>query len=372
MDVIFVYAEEGEVFKQAPRGGRREAPAMHSHQYFNRLAELFIAEVGRVSGDGLLYRIDLRLRPEGDAGPLTRSLAGYENYYPQWGQTWERMALIKARCVCGDAAVASDFTEIIQPFRYPRSLGEGVLREVAAMKDRIENEVVKAGELHRNVKLGRGGIREIEFVAQTLQLLHAGHLPFLQGPQTLPTIERLERYGLLARDEARPLAAAYDFLRDVEHRLQMEENLQTHTIPSAPAALYRLARLMGFDPPEEFETARLEHTQAVRRVYDRLLQAETPPPVSVLPVEFAGAEADWRRVLAGHSFRDPERCVRLLFEFACRPGYVHVSNRTTGLALQLLRKLLALCPPTAGVADQPGRPRRRHRLRNSSPIPTGS
>ena len=94
--------------------------------------------------------------------------------------------LIKARCVAGDEALAAEFLEMIQPFRYPRSINEGVLREVAAMKDRIENEVVKAGELERNVKLGRGGIREIEFVAQALQLLHAGRQPFLQGAQTLP------------------------------------------------------------------------------------------------------------------------------------------------------------------------------------------
>src|SRR5438876_6123353 len=110
--------------------------------------------------DSYLYRIDLGLRPEGDAGPLCRSLASYENYYEQWGQTWERMMLIKARGVAGDDALAAEFLELIQPFRYPRSVNEGVLREVAAMKTRIENEVVKAGELERNVKLGRGGIRE--------------------------------------------------------------------------------------------------------------------------------------------------------------------------------------------------------------------
>ena len=353
VDVIFVYAEEGEVFKQPPRGSRVPVSVMHSHQFFNRLAEMFIAEVGRVSNDGLLYRIDLRLRPEGDTGPLTRSLASYENYYAQWGQTWERMALLKARRVGGDAALASEFLDLIQPFRYPRSLGEGVLREVAAMKDRIENEVVKAGELHRNVKLGRGGIREIEFIAQTLQLLHGGHLPFLQGPQTLPVLEKLEQYELLEPDEARSLAAAYDFFRDVEHRLQMEENLQKHTIPSAPAALQRLARLMRFDSPKEFEHTRIKYAQAVRRIYDRLLKVDVPLAQSALPADFSGAEDQWRRLLAEHSFREPDHAVRLLIEFACGPGYVHVSNRTTSLARELLRKFLALCPRTTGSRSSP-------------------
>ena len=130
-----------------------------NHQFFNRLAEAFIAEVTRVTPEGVLYRIDLRLRPEGDAGPLSRSLAGYENYYAQWGQTWERMMLIKARGLGGDEALAAEFLEMVQPFRYPRSINQGALQEMAAMKDRIENEVVKAGELERNVNLGHGGIR---------------------------------------------------------------------------------------------------------------------------------------------------------------------------------------------------------------------
>src|SRR5206468_9595550 len=132
----------------------------------------FIAEVTKLAPEGVLYRIDVRLRPEGDAGPLTRSLPSYENYYAQWGQTWERMMLTKGRVVAGDRHLAAEFLETIQPFRYPRSIHPGVLREVALMKDRIETEVVKAGELERNVKLGRGGIREIEFIVQTRQLMH--------------------------------------------------------------------------------------------------------------------------------------------------------------------------------------------------------
>ena len=180
----------------------------------------------------MLYRIDLRLRPEGDAGPLSRSLAGYENYYAQWGQTWERMMLIKTRGVAGDETLAAEFLEMIQPFRYPRSVNESVLREVVAMKGRIENEVLRPDELERNVKLGRGGIREIEFVVQAQQLLRAGRQPFLQGAQTLPALAKLVQYELLSADESRLLTEAYAFLREVEHRLQMEDNRQTHTVPA--------------------------------------------------------------------------------------------------------------------------------------------
>jgi [glutamine synthetase] adenylyltransferase / [glutamine synthetase]-adenylyl-L-tyrosine phosphorylase len=349
VDVVFLYEEEGQVYKQPPGRAKKVAVAgPASHQYFNRLAEMFIAEVSRMTADGMLYRMDMRLRPEGDAGPLTRSLAGYENYYAQWGQTWERMMLIKARGVAGDGALAAEFLEMIHPFRYPRSPGGGVLREVAAMKERIENEVVKAGELDRNVKLGRGGIREIEFVAQTLQLIHAGRQPFLQGPQTLPTLEKLAQYELLSRDEARSLTDSYCFLRDVEHRLQMEDNRQTHTIPEASAARQRLAALMGFATTTDFENARREHTRAVREVYDRLLKADAPAQPSALPAQITGAETEWKRILAEHAFINVGHSLRLLTEFVHGPGYVHVSSRTVELASQLLPKMFALCPGASG------------------------
>jgi glutamate-ammonia-ligase adenylyltransferase len=353
VDVMFIYSEEGFVFKSAPRGAAPAGRGLASHQFFKRLAEAFIAEVSRLAPEGALYRIDLRLRPEGDQGPLARSLASYENYYAQWGQTWERMMLIKARGVAGDRALAAEFLEMINPFRYPRSLPERTLPEIAAMKRRIENEVVKAGELERDVKRGRGGIREIEFIAQSLQLVHAGRMPFLQNPQTLPALEHLARYQLLPREEAGQLAAAYAFLRNIEHRLQMENNRQTHAIPTERKARERLSALMGFASLAEFEKAHRRHRDQVRGIYDSILKADEPEPARAVPAEFAGAEAEWRQLLAGRSFREPDKAFRLAQTFALGPGYGHVSARTTELALQLLARLIALCPETT-LRETPG------------------
>jgi glutamate-ammonia-ligase adenylyltransferase len=357
VDLMFLYTDEGEVFKEAPpkKGSRLDGVSPHqqtrtlsNHQFFNKLVEAFAAEISRMTAEGFLFRVDLRLRPEGDAGPLARSLESYENYYAQWGQTWERMMLIKARCVAADEALAAEFLEMIQSFRFPPLLSADVLREVAAVKDRIELEVVKAEELERNVKLGRGGIREIEFVVQSLQILHAGRLPFLQTAQTLTCLAKLAQYKLLTEEEARQLDDAYRFLRDIEHRLQMDENQQTHTIPEDAPARLRLARLMSFKSLEEFEAALRTHTGNVRRVYDHLLKAETAKPAdAILPAEFEGAETEWKDLLAAHSFRDPETAVRLLKEFAEGPGYVHVSPHTTELVRQLIKKFLALCPKPA-------------------------
>ncbi len=384
VDVLFVYGEEGSVFKEQPTKKSVPRAVLPNHQFFNKLAETFMTEVSRVSPDGMLFRIDLRLRPEGDSGPLCRSLGSYENYYAQWGQTWERMMLIKSRCVAGDKGLAAEFFDMIQPFRFPRAISEGVLHEIGAMKDRIETEVVRAGELDRNVKLGRGGIREIEFIAQSQQLLHAGKMPFLQGSQTLPTMEKLAQYNLLTEEETRSLRDAYFFLRDVEHRLQMEENLQTHTIPVNRAARERLARLMNFKSAAEFEAARRAHTDRVRLVFNKLFRSDKSREVDdKLPREFAGMETEWEKVLAEHSFREPEKMVLLFREFVEGPGYVHVSARTLELARRMLPRLLAKCPlksKTGVAAEAESKPgagkrkknedRRDHRDRVTGTFPT--
>jgi glutamate-ammonia-ligase adenylyltransferase len=244
---------------------------------------------------------------------------------------------------------------MVQPFRYPRSLNEGVLREVAAMKQRLETEVIKADEIDRNVKLGRGGIREIEFVVQTLQLLHAGRSPFLQGTQTLPTLQQLVQYHELSAEQAQSLTAAYCFLRDVEHRLQMEHNLQTHTMPADRKARARLAALMGFKKLSTFEATLEDHTRQVRQVYDQFLKVEAPESPPAFPRAWSGAEAEWKQILAAHAFKDLEKSFRLLHQFADGPGYVHVSPRTVELAWQLIPKLLALCPTKGERSEVEGR-----------------
>ena len=378
VDLLFVYDEEGLVLPEAPRPDVIPPAALNNHQFFNKLAETFIGTVTRLTADGALYRVDLRLRPEGDAGALARSLTSYENYYTQWGQTWERMMLIKARGVAGDPALAAEFLETIQPFRYPRSVNESVLDEVAAMKTRIEQEVVKAGELDRNVKLGRGGIREIEFIVQAHQLLRGGRQPFLQNPQTLPTLDKLAQYDLLSVTEVRQLQGAYCFLRDVEHRLQMESNRQTHSIPVDRRARQRLAALMDFPSLQAFETRRATHTRNVRRVYDKFLKGGPPRRALPFPVEFQGEEAAWKTFLAARQFRDVDQALRMLREFVKGPGYVHVSPRTADQARQLLQRLFARCPggQPLSVAPHPTSSRRGRaptsQRRRASAAKTGS
>lgn len=350
VDVIFVYAEEGYVFRSQPRKSET-GKGMSNHQFFTRIAKEYVAEVSRLTDAGALFRVDVRLRPEGDSGPLVRSLPSYENYYAQWGQTWERMMLIKARCIAGPAALGNEFMEMIQPFRYPRSIGERTLKEISAMKERIETEIVRSGEMERNVKLGYGGIREIEFIVQTHQILQAGRNPFLQCSQTLPSLQNLARYDLISCGDAVHLTEAYCFLRDVEHRLQMENNLQIHTIPFDRKARAQLAGLMGSGSLKKFEQHYAHHTKRVRGIYDRLLKTAVPHRRGVLPGDFETRSTEWKSLLQQHSFREPEQALKLLRLFVQGPGYVHVSQHTSDLAYELTLQLLSYCPQKSGAAS---------------------
>jgi len=344
IDVVFVYSDEGCVWREAPQSESEPGKGMSNHQFFTRLAETFIFEIGNPAPEGRLYRIDLRLRPEGKSGPLVRSLESYENFYAQYGQTWERLMLIKARGVAGDDRLASEFIETVQPFRFPRSVSERVLDDISEMKERIENEVVKSGELDRNIKLGRGGIREIEFIVQLHQLIYGGRMPFIQEANTLSCLKKLAAYEVLPKDETAALEEAYKFLRKLEHRLQMEQEQQTHTIPNSKEERVRLARLMGFDDVKSFTSTLRQHTSTVRKIYRKYFYVKRRKSKLTLPDSFDGKEKEWLEILTRKRFRDPERALKLLREFALGPGYIHISRRTVEVAFGLIEKLLRFCP----------------------------
>src|SRR5438045_3100719 len=199
IDLIFLYGEEGHV-----------PPRLSNHEWHNRLAEHIVKSFS--AGEPALFRLDLRLRPEGSAGPLARSLESMENYYAGFGETWERLALIKARHVCGSKELAYEFSRQHQPFIFPKSPTPELLEEIAAIKRRIEREV-PAEEL--DVKLGAGGIREIEFVIQTLQFIHGSQHAFLQEQGTLKALRAIAELELLPSSEVRALDESYRFLRRI-------------------------------------------------------------------------------------------------------------------------------------------------------------
>ena len=314
VDLIFLYSEEGEL-----------SPRLSYHQWFNRLAEKILETFSTRDPEGALFRIDLRLRPEGSTGPLARSLESMENYYAGFGETWERIALIKAREIAGSRELAYEFLRQHQPFIYPRSPTPDLLDEVANIKRRIEREALGTDELDRDVKLGRGGIREIEFVVQTLQFIHGGRHAFLQETSTMKALRALAELELIPQKEVVDLDRAYRFLRQVEHRLQIEAEQQTHTVPRDSVALKRLARSLGFDSANEFSTALKKTMQNVRSIFDRV--------ISSAPAE--GALPDLRL------FKDEKSAVRSLEDLLKPTSASHVAPRTKQIFGKLRPILLA-------------------------------
>jgi [glutamine synthetase] adenylyltransferase / [glutamine synthetase]-adenylyl-L-tyrosine phosphorylase len=312
VDLLFLYSEEGQL-----------TPHISYHQFFNRVGNKILDTFSKPHPAGSLFRVDLRLRPEGSSGPLARSLESMENYYAGFGETWERIALIKARGIAGSRELAYDFLRLHQPFIYPKSATPDLIEEIANIKRRIERDVVGPEKLERDVKLGRGGIRDIEFIVQTLQLIHGARNPFLQEPSMLRALRALRELDLLPHDEVLALDNAYRFLRRVEHRLQIEAEQQTHTVPDDPDLLSRLARSLRFSSASDFTAALHNRVGSVRPIFQRII-SESPAHPAKISVEF---------------FKDAKQAEKALRELERGVRSFHVATRTRQI-FQRLRPIL--------------------------------
>ena len=242
-----------------------------------KTAQSWIELLGETTEDGFVARVDMRLRPGGETAPLFQSLLGTELYYEARGETWERQALIKARPIAGDLPAGEMFLKNLSPFIYSKQIDENMLSEIRKIKERIEKEHLKE---HLNVKLGVGGIREVEFFVQIFQLLFGGAQPLLRQQNTLKTIDLLEQKKFIPSSDAETLRHAYIFLRKLEHRLQMVQELQTHIIPGDVRQQQILARHMGYEE-EDIERARRHFLQdlkdtmfRVRSIFSALFDQE--------------------------------------------------------------------------------------------------
>jgi glutamate-ammonia-ligase adenylyltransferase len=284
IDLVFIYSDEGSTSGSGARG------EVSNREYFIKLAETVAKLVGQPAGEGAAYRVDLRLRPHGRDGALACSLNEAVRYYRETAQSWELQALIRARASAGSAALFSRFASATreQVFRPDISVSEA-LASVRLAKQKIDKHIERDTSGF-NVKLNRGGIREIEFIAQALQLAHGGRDEWLRVPHTLISLGRLADRNLLADQERTELSAAYLFLRTLEHRLQMEHGLQTHTVPQARQQRTLVAKRMNFSGAtalEDFDSALKLHTTNVRKTFARVF-----------------AEAEGRKQIEGRTIGD--------------------------------------------------------------------
>jgi glutamate-ammonia-ligase adenylyltransferase len=330
------------------------------------------------------WRIDLDLRPEGRAGPLMRTLASYEAYWDRWADTWEFQALLKARAVAGDPSLGAVFQEQAAARVWVRPFGADEVRQVRQLKGRAEQEVRRQGLSDRELKRGTGGIRDIEFAVQLLQLVHGRAEPDLRAPSTIAALGALASGGYIAADDAAALEGAYVFLRTVEHRVQLYENEQVHTIPPPGEATVRLARVLGYrdgtsgTAVTQFEAELHFHQARVRGIHERLffrplLEAFTaagPSSAQQLPPEaiadrlraFGFADADRtsqavRELTRGFS-RSSQLMARMLpmlldwLSNAADPDLGLLGLRTLATGTHRRDQLTALCRESAEAARQ--------------------
>ncbi len=264
IDLIFAFPEAGQT------DGAR---SIDNEDFFARLGQKLIPLLSEVTQDGFVHRVDMRLRPFGAAGRLALSFAGMEQYYQRDGRDWERYAWIKARCVAGDIEAGKNLIQTLRPFVYRKYLDYTAIEGLREMKALIDVEVEKK-EMHDNLKLGPGGIREIEFVVQLAQMIRGGREPLLRTSNLLQALSAANELGHFSADEARELNQAYHFLRLVENRVQMLHDQQTHSVPEAPIQLTRIALGLGFESNTDFIDVLDAQRARVAGIFARTLRPE--------------------------------------------------------------------------------------------------
>jgi glutamate-ammonia-ligase adenylyltransferase len=237
------------------------------HNYFIKLAEMVKRAISQATEDGFVFRVDLDLRPNGRHGEIACSVAAAEAYYESWGQNWERSAMMKARPVAGSIELGERILKMLEPFIYRRYHDYGMVEDLKQMKQKIDSSLTKQHESETNLKLGRGGIREIEFFIQALQLVYAGKNPRVRERSSLKALKLLHDEGYLSEKEMRYLREAYIFLRTVEHRIQVVQERQTHNLPKGEHEMRTLARRCGFADAAAFKRELELHRGNVTRLY---------------------------------------------------------------------------------------------------------
>jgi [glutamine synthetase] adenylyltransferase / [glutamine synthetase]-adenylyl-L-tyrosine phosphorylase len=298
VDLVFAFPENGST-----AGGRKT-----SQQFFTALGQRLIQVLDAVTADGFVFRVDMRLRPFGDAGPLVFSFEAMERYFEEHGRDWERYAWIRARPCAGDREAGEQLIRTLQPFVFRRYLDFGAIAALREMKSRIEAER-RAARMAGDIKLGPGGIRDVEFIAQMLQLIWAGRHGRLRQRRIDATYEALAQLGLMAQETATALAAAYAFLRNLEHKLQAIADRQTQMLPDDAVDRQRVATMLGYGDPDALDHALAVHRARVAREFAGLIgpvNAEPPDQTRWRELWQENDEVALRQRVAAAGFDDVE------------------------------------------------------------------
>ncbi|MDT8311695.1 MAG: bifunctional [glutamate--ammonia ligase]-adenylyl-L-tyrosine phosphorylase/[glutamate--ammonia-ligase] adenylyltransferase, partial [Methylophaga sp.] len=341
IDLIFCYDEAGET-----EGGRR---SLSHEEFFTRLGRKLIQALDNVTAEGFVFRVDMRLRPFGDSGSLVASFDAMEEYYQTQGREWERYAMIKARPITGSSAERKAIIELLRPFVYRRYLDYGMFDSLRDMKAMIAGQLHTKG-MEDNIKLGAGGIREIEFIGQIFQLIYGGRDKPLQQRPILTILALLAERKLLSDYAVKALKNAYEFLRRSEHRIQAWADQQTHLLPKDADGRQRLAGLMGFDDWDSFYHQLHDHRQQVHEHFEQLLaspQADDEPEDAVSLL--TAGEAKKLQYLDDCGYQDSAACLATLDQLFNS----HACKNLSDTGRSRLKKLLPLLVQAAAGTDNP-------------------
>jgi glutamate-ammonia-ligase adenylyltransferase len=364
VDLVFAYPEEGET--AGPR-------SISNHEYFTRLGKRLIAALSEVTPDGYVFRVDMRLRPYGDGGPLVSSFEMLENYFITQGREWERYAWIKGRALTGERGAELD--DLVRPFVYRRHLDYNAFAALRDLHRQIRLEVERR-DISDNIKLGAGGIREIEFVAQVFQIVRGGHDAGLRLRPTLATLACLAQRRLLPAEAVEELRAAYVFLRNLEHRLQYLEDQQTQMLPADPEDLAAVAHAMGCADAAALRTVLEGHRSCVTRHFEAVFASTAC--VSWSAIRRASVNRDSiTSASANNSPIDSVRPVPSWMVVPSRPsrswgctGSTEMGMRGRARWLSLLIAVGCLVAAAANAAGHRGRCRRILHRRADEVLPT--
>ncbi|MBU1056608.1 MAG: bifunctional [glutamate--ammonia ligase]-adenylyl-L-tyrosine phosphorylase/[glutamate--ammonia-ligase] adenylyltransferase [Proteobacteria bacterium] len=349
VDLVFAYPERGET-----KGGEK---IISNEEFFVRLCRRLITIIGATGSEGMVFRVDLRLRPYGENGPIVMDFDSMEDYYQEQGRDWERYALIKARIVAGDKTAGKILLERLKPFVYRRYLDFGAIDSLRDMKKKIDLQV-RQKEMKDNIKLGPGGIREIEFFAQIFQLIRGGVIPVLQERKVIKVLKILSEKNYIPEDTLNELEHAYYFLRIAENHLQEFSDNQTHDLPQDSVSEIRMAVSMGFSDKKAFHAELDRHRKNVHRHFGSLLDTGENGAVNnednienqLFDVwQFPDRKENNISILTSAGYKRPDEVINLLMHFQNDN-----STRTlSGSGRQKLDKLLPLILKETGMSDEP-------------------
>lgn len=336
VDLLFVYRGDGNT-----SGG--ESGSIENQPFFERIATAICDHLTRPTAEGFLYRVDTRLRPQGTQGPLVPSLEAVEIYYTNWGENWERQALLKLRPIAGDPELGEDVQRILTPFTYRKYVDEVEIAETLRSMNDMRRRMVEGlteEEQEADIKVGPGGIRDVEFIVQAVQILYGGQYPEVRLKGTLESLRRMHESGLLHSKDFTILDSGYRFLRSIEHRLQIDQVRQTYRLPSSTAALNDFSMRLGYPSSEDLKNELRSVRQEVRRLYVGIFGREEWENQTEGLLESDSLSEEHRHLLTEHGFTDPERARRNLISLADNPSTPHLKTKTKRLFKAILPRLM--------------------------------